>query len=91
MHKGKTYEECLGEAALEAVGKRRWGKRVTRALELVTGLLHPDRIYIGGGNARHIDFKLPPDIVVGSNDAGLEGGAKLWRMPPAKKAAARAR
>ncbi len=84
MHKGKTYEECLGDKAFHSIGKKRWNKRVARALELVNILLRPDRIFIGGGNAAHIELDLPKTVIIGSNDAGLEGGAALWRDRPVK-------
>ncbi|AZG08906.1 ROK family protein [Pigmentiphaga sp. H8] len=80
MEDGKTYEECLGDAALRAEGKERWNRRLARALALVDILLKPDRIHLGGGNAREVDAAcLPPHVRVGSNDAGLTGGAALWR------------
>jgi polyphosphate glucokinase len=84
MHKGKTYEECLGNEAFHSIGKKRWNRRVARALELVNILLRPDRIFIGGGNAVHIELDLPETVIIGSNDAGLEGGAALWRDRPVK-------
>jgi polyphosphate glucokinase len=37
-----------------------------------------DTLYIGGGNATRIDFELPPNVHVVSNEAGITGGAKLW-------------
>lgn len=88
LHKGKTYDEYLGNAAYEKAGKKRWNKRVKRALEVLEILLHPDRIHISGGNAKHIDFELPKGVAIASNDAGIEGGAGLWRKPRKAKAAA---
>lgn len=81
---GKTYDEYLGNAAYEKIGKKRWNKRVKRMLEVLEILLHPDRIHISGGNAKHIDFELPKGVTIASNDAGIEGGAGLWREPSAK-------
>jgi polyphosphate glucokinase len=91
---GKTYDEYLGNAAYEKIGKKRWNKRVRRMLEVLEILLHPDRVHISGGNAKHIDFELPKSVAIASNDAGIEGGAGLWREPagrnpPAKSAAAK--
>jgi len=81
---GKTYDEYLGNAAYEKIGKKRWNKRVKRMLEVLDILLHPDRVHISGGNAKHIDFDLPKGVTIASNDAGIEGGAGLWREPAAK-------
>ena len=38
-----------------------------------------DRIYIGGGNAEKIDFKLPKNAHIISNAEGLYGVMALWR------------
>ncbi|WP_395679957.1 ROK family protein [Inquilinus sp.] len=76
---GKTYDEYLGNIAYEKIGKKRWNKRVKRMLEVLEILLHPDRVKISGGNAKHIDFELPRGVTIASNDAGIEGGAGLWR------------
>ncbi len=94
LHKNKTYDEYLGNAAFEKAGKKRWNKRVKRMLEVLDILMHPDRVHISGGNAKHIDFELPKGVVLASNEAGLEGGAGLWRepaarIPPAKPAPAK--
>ncbi|WP_225769272.1 ROK family protein [Inquilinus sp. Marseille-Q2685] len=82
---GKTYDEYLGNAAYEKIGKKRWNRRVKRMLEVLEILLHPDRIHLSGGNAKHIDFELPKGVAIASNEAGLEGGAGLWREPAAPR------
>jgi len=84
MHKNKTYDESLGVAALKKIGRKRWNKRVRRALSLMEALFSPHRIFIGGGNAGKVDIDLPENVIVGSNDAGLEGGAGLWRQSGGK-------
>jgi polyphosphate glucokinase len=75
----KTYDEYLGDAELKRIGKKRWNKRLERALKLFDVLLHPDRIFLGGGNSRLVTLDLATHIVIGSNEAGVEGGAALWR------------
>jgi polyphosphate glucokinase len=79
FRKGKTYEDYLGMRALEAVGKKKWNKRVARALEQIEPIWNPQRIYLGGGNAKHLTLTLPPHIKVTLNVAGLLGGIALWR------------
>ena len=74
----KTYDEYLGVAALKAVGKGRWRRRVQRMLVQLRTLVNWDALYIGGGDARLIDFVLPADVKLISNDAGITGGVKLW-------------
>jgi hypothetical protein len=36
-----------------------------------------DRLYIGGGNTKRLDFEPAPDITLISNGSGIEGGATL--------------
>ncbi len=74
----KTYDEYLGVKALEAIGKRRWRRRVQKMLVQLRVLVNWDILYIGGGDARLIDFDLAPDIRITSNDAGITGGVRLW-------------
>ena len=74
----KTYDEYLGVAALEKIGRKRWNKRVQRILKQLRVMINFDTLYIGGGDAKVLDIKLPPDVRVVSNKAGLTGGVKLW-------------
>jgi len=76
--KGKTYEEALGNAALDKAGKRHWNKRVEKAIDSLRRLTLFDRLYIGGGNARLIKFDLPDDVKLVSNELGMSGGIWLW-------------
>jgi polyphosphate glucokinase len=79
FRKGETYDEHLGNAARKRIGKRKWNKRVRRAIRTLRALTSFDHLYIGGGNAKKIDFELDPDVTVVSNDAGIKGGVALWR------------
>jgi polyphosphate glucokinase len=36
-------------------------------------------LYLGGGNTKKIDFELPKDVTMVSNEAGLLGGVALWK------------
>lgn len=79
VHKDKTYDQYVGNQAFEKIGKRRWNARMEKVLPLLHAFLHADTIHIGGGNARELTIKLPNNVKVGSNDAGIRGGAALWR------------
>jgi polyphosphate glucokinase len=81
FRKGETYEEQLGQKALEKVGKRRWRKRLKLAIAQMLRVFWPDRLYLGGGNARLIDWKLPAGVQVVPNEYGILGGICLWRDP----------
>ena len=77
--RGKTYEEVLGKKALDKVGKKKWNKRLERAIRQWEVLFNYDHLCLGGGNAKKINFKLPPNVRVVQNVAGLLGGIALWR------------
>jgi polyphosphate glucokinase len=76
---GKTYEDELGIKALERKGKRKWNKHLREAIDELARTFNFDRLYIGGGNAAVVDFKLPPNVKIVSNTEGLLGGIKLWQ------------
>jgi len=78
FRKGETYEEQLGQAARKKVGNKRWNRRVSRAIDALRILTNFDALYVGGGNARHLDLDLPSDVRVIANEYGMRGGAKLW-------------
>ena len=80
FHGRKTYEDYVGKAALEKIGKKRWRTRVLRMIERVQPIWNYDTLYLGGGNARHLNEKeLPENVRITSNQAGLIGGIALWR------------
>jgi hypothetical protein len=60
-------------------GKKKWNKLLREAIDDLKRTFIYDRLYIGGGDAKHIDFKLPPDVEAVSNEDGLLGGIALWR------------
>lgn len=76
---GETYEEQLGFRALEEVGKKRWNRRLQRAIKTLRALTNFDRMYLGGGNAEVVAFELAPDIAIVPNTLGMIGGIWLWR------------
>ena len=73
-----TYDEYIGNAALHEIGHKKWNHRVARALRQVEVLVGYDTLYVGGGNAKYIEFELPASAQIVSNQAGITGGAKLW-------------
>ncbi len=76
--KTMTYDEYVGVAAVKAIGKRRWRRRVQRVLDQLRVVTNFNTLYIGGGDARLVDFDLPGDIRIVSNEAGITGGVRLW-------------
>lgn len=76
---GDTYESYVSARALDDVGKRKWNKRVARVIRQIDPVWNPRKIYIGGGNAKHLKLELPAHVTIVSNVAGLIGGVALWR------------
>jgi polyphosphate glucokinase len=76
-----TMNDYVGDAARDKHSKAKWNKRLGRLLTAFETLLNFDTLYIGGGNARHVDLDLPQHIHIVSNDAGLTGGIRLWDHP----------
>jgi polyphosphate glucokinase len=79
FQKGKTYDAELNQKALDRIGKKRWNRRLKQGIASLGGLVHYDRLYIGGGNARYIRFRLDTRTTVISNEAGIRGGIVLWQ------------
>jgi polyphosphate glucokinase len=77
----KTYEDYLGRRGLEKYGKKQWNKRLQEAIAQSAATFNWDHLYLGGGNARKINFKLPKNVSIVSNEDGIFGGVALWREP----------
>jgi polyphosphate glucokinase len=73
----KTYEDHVGAKALAKHGKKKWNKLVRAVLDQINPIWNPRRIYIGGGNAKHLRIDLPAHVRITDNVAGL-GGIALW-------------
>ena len=78
FRKGKTYEECLGNAALLDDGKKKWNRRLQEAIGHWERLVNYDRLFLGGGNTEFISFDLPANVIVSANQEGMYGGLGLY-------------
>ena len=74
----KTYDQYLGDAALKAIGRQLWNRRLRRVIDIVAILTNYDRLHLGGGNAAAIRFALPENVKIAANAGGITGGIKLW-------------
>lgn len=74
----QNFDDYVGHAAFVSEGADEWNRRVEKTFTVVRNLVTPDRILVGGGNARRLAFELPSDIVVFPMTAGITGGARLW-------------
>lgn len=75
---GKSYDQLIGDKNRKKIGNKRWNRLVEAAIADLRRVVCFDRLYLGGGNARRIAFKLPKDITLVDNDAGILGGVRLW-------------
>jgi predicted NBD/HSP70 family sugar kinase len=75
--KGRSFEEYVGEASLERLGRKKWQKEVTRVAEILEAALEPDEVILGGGNVRKLE-RLLPGVRRGDNREAIVGGVRLW-------------
>jgi polyphosphate glucokinase len=79
FRKGETYEDRIANRVRKRIGNQRWNKRVRAMIAQLEPIFNYRRLYIGGGNARHLETdRLPENVTVVDNMAGLLGGIKLW-------------
>lgn len=75
--KGKTYEEFLGDHALEHDGKKKWRKHVFQVIDDLTAALETDSVVLGGGNAKLIT-DVPKHVTLGGNENAIRGAFMMW-------------
>ena len=61
------------------MGHGHWNRRVKKLITVLETVFGYDHLYLGGGNSRWVKFRLPRNVTIVSNDAGMEGGAFAWR------------
>jgi polyphosphate glucokinase len=74
----KTFEDYVGERALQRLGKKRWQKAVRQTIAQLTAALEPEYIVLGGGNAGLLG-ELPPNCRLGDNHNAFVGGFRLFQ------------
>src|SRR6516225_8060377 len=72
-----TYEDYVGRAGLERIGKNRWRRHVSDVIERLMAALQPDETVIGGGNVKKLKA-LPRRCRAGENANAFRGGFRLW-------------
>lgn len=78
---GMSIELTIGNGNRKEIGNKKWRKLVLAAIEDFEAKLIPDRIYVGGGNAKFLEQEdLGPLAEVVPNTAGLIGGVRLWEL-----------
>ena len=75
--KGRTYEDYVGQAGLERLGKKKWRNEVKEVVRQLKAATQVDYVVLGGGNVRLLT-KLPPGARLGKNANAFQGGYRLW-------------
>lgn len=76
-YKRATFENYVGEHALERDGKKKWRRSVADVIARLSAALQPEDILLGGGNIRYIK-ELPANCRFGANADAFPGGFRLW-------------
>jgi polyphosphate glucokinase len=74
---GRTYEQYVGERALERLGKKKWRKEVADVVAQLSHALEVDYTVLGGGNVRLLK-RLPKGAKAGANSNAMTGGRLIW-------------
>lgn len=77
--RSKDYDQYIGEKALKKAGLEEWNSRMQHVLQILQTVFNYDHLYISGGNADEITFKLDENVTVVTNIDGIKGGAMLWQ------------
>lgn len=80
VRKNKDYDAFIGEKALQKEGLENWNNRMKEVLETYKTVINYDNLFLSGGNAKRLNFKLDNNIQIVSNKDGIKGGAFLWRV-----------
>jgi len=79
-----VLDNYVGEPERRRLGDALWSRRVVRMVDGLRPVFHWDRLYVGGGNSRHLTpvsvKRLGDDCVVVPNDAALIGGSRIWQL-----------
>lgn len=83
-HKDRTFEDEVGAAGLERLGKKKWRHKVADVVKHFVAALEPDYVVLGGGNALKLG-RLPRKARLGDNANAFKGGFKLWDTRTTRK------
>ncbi|MBA3670430.1 MAG: ROK family protein, partial [Gemmatimonadaceae bacterium] len=75
--RGRSFEDYLGRAGLERLGKKRWRRHVDRVATILRAATVAEYVVLGGGNARLVR-DLPAGARLGRNTNAFRGGYRLW-------------
>jgi polyphosphate glucokinase len=77
--KDVSIDIALGNVERKRLERDHWRARVRTAIDIFDAMLYFDRIYVGGGNAKHLDpSDVGPKGTIVPNSAGIIGGVRAW-------------
>jgi polyphosphate glucokinase len=85
IHHKSDFDGYIGDRERKKIGDKEWNKRLRRLIPILATVMNYDKLYLGGGNAQRIRFKLPANVSIVSNDAGMEGSAFVWHPKGPRK------
>src|SRR5947209_5669689 len=77
--KDRTFEDYVGTAGLERLGKEKWMEEVFDVVALLKAALVADYVVLGGGNSKKLKEDLPEGVRRGDNKNAFLGGFRLWQ------------
>jgi len=80
VYKNKTYDQFIGNKALEKHGEKKWNRRMMHVLSVLKTVFNYDHLFISGGNASKLRFSLDDNITIVTNREGIRGGIRLWQQ-----------
>ena len=87
LRRKDDFDILVGDKTRREIGSQRWNRRIRRLIAVLETVFNYDHLYLGGGNSSCVTFKLPRNVTIVSNDAGMEGGAFAWKKSATKSAA----
>jgi polyphosphate glucokinase len=82
---GKTYEDYVGDRALNYFGKKKWRFYVADVVTRLKAALEADYVVLGGGNSKNLK-SLPAGAELGDNRNAFIGGVRLWKKETKRRA-----
>lgn len=76
-YRERTYEEYVGRAGQERLGRKHWRRVAAEVIEEFRQALEPDYVVVGGGEAEKLK-ELPEGVRRGDNANAFRGGILLW-------------
>lgn len=75
--KKMTFEQWVGAAGLDRLGKSRWQKAVHDVVTRLRDAFIADYVVLGGGNSKKLE-QVPPGCRLGDNKNAFLGGERAW-------------